>query len=61
MMEKYLDTKPPFLSVDDVSQILSVTPRTIRRLIKAGDLDAIRIGRLIRIPKDKLVEYLEGH
>ena len=60
-MEKYLDTKPPFLSVDDVSNILSVTPRTIRRLIKAGDLDAIRIGRLIRIPKDKLVEYLEGH
>ena len=52
-MEKYLDTKPPFLSVDDVSKILCVTPRTIRRLIKAGDLDAIRIGRLIRIPKDK--------
>ena len=61
MMEKYLDTNPPFLSVDDVSKILCVTPRTIRRLIKAGDLDAIRIGRLIRIPKDKLVEYLEGH
>lgn len=58
MMEKYLENYPPVLSVDEVADILGVTGKTIRHLIKAGDLGSIKVGRLIRIPKDRLVEYL---
>ena len=58
MMKKYLENYPPVLSVDEVADILGVTGKTIRHLIKAGDLGSIKVGRLIRIPKDRLVEYL---
>lgn len=58
MMEKYLENYPPVLSVDEVADILAVTGKTIRHLIKAGDIGSIKVGRLIRIPKDRLVEYL---
>jgi excisionase family DNA binding protein len=58
MMEKYLENYPLVLSVVEVADILGVTGKTIRHLIKAGDLGSIKVGRLIRIPKDRLVEYL---
>ena len=60
MMEKFLEEYPPVLSTSDVANILGVTTKTVRSLIKAGDIGSIRVGRLIRIPKNMLVEYLEG-
>ena len=59
-MEKYLENYPPVLDVDDVAQILGITPKTVRNLIKTGELTAIKIGRIFRIPKDKLIENLKG-
>lgn len=58
-MEKYLEQYPPVLSVDEVANILGVTGKTVRHLIKAGDINSIKVGRLIRIPKNRLIEYLE--
>ena len=59
MMEKYLEKYPPVLSVDEVAAILGVTGKTIRHLTKAGEIGSIKVGRLIRIPKDRLIDYLE--
>lgn len=58
-MERYLEKYPPVLSVADVAQILGITPKTVRNLIKNGEIASIKVGRLIRVPKDRLVEYLE--
>lgn len=58
MMEKYLTNYPPVLNVNEVANILGVTGKTIRNLIKAGDIDSIKVGRLIRIPIDRLIDYL---
>ena len=59
MIEKYLENYPPVLSVHEVAVILGVTEKTVRQLIKTGDLKCIKVGRLIRIPKDRLIDYLE--
>ena len=59
LMEKYLENYPPVLSVDEVAAILGVTGKTIRHLTKAGDIGSIKVGRLIRIPKARLIDYLE--
>jgi len=59
MMEKYSEAYPPVLSVDEVASILGVTAKTVRNLIKTRDINDIKVGRLIRIPKDKLIDYLE--
>lgn len=58
-MEEFLENYPPVLSVDKVAEILSITPKTVRNLIKSGEITGIKVGRLLRIPKYRLVEYLE--
>ena len=58
-MEEYLHNYPPVLSVDDAAEILRVTTKTVRNLIKAGVITSINVGRLIRIPKDQFIDYLE--
>lgn len=58
-MERYLEKYPPVLSVDDAAQILGITPKTVRNLIKNGEIASIKVGQLIKVPKDRLVEYLE--
>ncbi len=58
-MEEYLKSYPPVLRVEDVAEILGVTDKTVRNLVNNGDLGGIKVGRLIRIPKNKFVEYLE--
>ncbi len=59
MMKEYLEKYPPVLGVDDVANILGVTEKTVRRLVRDGNIKCIRIGRLIKIPKDVLIYYLE--
>ena len=57
-MESLNKPTPTLLCVDDVAQILRVTPKTVRNLISNGDIKAIRIGRLIRIFDEDFINYL---
>ena len=44
----------PLLTVGDVAGEFQVSPRTVRRWIADGDLQVVRIGRLVRIrPRDR--------
>jgi excisionase family DNA binding protein len=45
-------------SVRQVADRLGVHPETIRRLIHDGRLDAVRIGRVLRIDAGALSVYL---
>lgn len=56
-MEKYLENYPAVLSVADVAKILGVAESTVRKMIKEKQLVAIKVGRLFRIPKDRLIDY----
>ena len=42
--------KAAFLTVAEAAVMLKVSEKTVRRLIASMDLNAIRIGRLVRIP-----------
>lgn len=59
-MDELLKKYPAVLSISDVAEILNVTPATVRRHIKTNDLPHIKVGRLVRIPKDSLIGYLHG-
>lgn len=41
-------------TIAQVADMFQVDPRTVRRWIAEGKLDAFRIGRMIRIPKTAL-------
>ena len=59
-MDELLKKYPAALSISDVAEILNVTPATIRRHIKKNDLPHIKLGRLVRIPKDSLIDFFHG-
>ena len=46
------------LSVREVADALGVHPETIRRLIHDGRLDAIRVGRVLRIGRPELDRFV---
>ena len=48
-----------FLTTEEVLSCLKVNPRTIYRLIKTGELPAIRIGRQWRFRRADLDEWID--
>ncbi|MGO1544380.1 MAG: helix-turn-helix domain-containing protein [Gulosibacter sp.] len=48
------------LKAAEVARHLSCTPETVYRLVNAGQLRAIRVGRLLRIPESSLTAFIAG-
>ena len=49
---------PRLLTVAEVADVLRVSTMTVYRLIKSGELSAIRVGKSYRIADDVLQTYL---
>jgi excisionase family DNA binding protein len=49
---------PTLLSVETTAQQLSVSTKTVRRLITNGALPSCRVGRLVRIRAVDLAEFV---
>ncbi len=47
-----------FLTVAEVADLLRVSSMTVYRLIEAGDLRALRVGKSFRINEDDLDRFL---
>lgn len=52
------NTEKKFLSVEEVAQLLGVTYQLIYRLVREGTIPASQIGKVYRINRDDLDEYL---
>ncbi len=48
------------LRVREVASRLDVDQDTVYRLVHAGELRSIRVGRLIRVPESALRQFIEG-
>lgn len=51
-------SRPRFLTVAEVADLMRVSTMTVYRLIKAGQLRAARIGKSYRVREDHLDAYL---
>jgi excisionase family DNA binding protein len=49
-----------FLTVAEVASIMRVSKMTVYRLVHAGDLPAVRVGRSFRVPEDEVHKYLRS-
>ena len=47
-----------FLTVAEVAAIMRVSKMTVYRMVHAGELPAIRVGRSFRVPEDEVHAYL---
>jgi excisionase family DNA binding protein len=50
--------KARFLTVTEVAALLRVSNMTVSRLISAGDLAAVRVGKSYRLREDDVDKYL---
>ena len=49
---------PDVLTVEQVSELLGVCTKTVYAMIRRGELKKQNVGRLFRIPKSYVLEYL---
>ncbi len=56
----HADGRPRFMTVAEVAQLMRVSTMTVYRLIKAGDLPAVRVGKSYRIREDDVDRYLSS-
>ena len=47
-----------FLTVAEVAALMRVSKMTVYRMVHAGELPAIRVGRSFRVPEDEVHAYL---
>ena len=47
------------LTVEDVAKYLNVSVGTVRNLINGGDLEAVRVGRSVRIRPEAVEAFLQ--
>jgi excisionase family DNA binding protein len=52
------EARARFLTVAEVADLMRVSSMTVYRLIKAGDLRALRVGKSFRINEDDLDQFL---
>ena len=51
----------PYLSISDITNSGLTSRTTLWREIKAGRLEAIQIGRSVRIPRESYNRWLDAH
>jgi excisionase family DNA binding protein len=54
------DQLPCLLRVEEAAAWLDCSKGVIYELARAGTLPSVRIGRLLRIPRDTLIEFAAG-
>jgi len=51
---------PRFHTVEEVAELLDLSPKTVRRLMASGELPFYRFGRSIRIAEPDLVNLAKS-
>lgn len=60
-MTARLDTMPDLVTVPQAAEWLGCSVVTVRRLIAAGKLKRLKVGRLDRVPRSALERMQEGN
>ena len=53
-MESPKQEQPYAFTVREAARLLSVNPGRIYRMVRAGNIEAIHLGRMVRIPRPAL-------
>jgi excisionase family DNA binding protein len=53
--------QPEYLDYRQIETYCGMSRTTVWRLIKAGELDAVKVGRMVRVRRSSLDEYLNRH
>lgn len=54
------DNYPDVVTVDDLTKMLGIGRNTAYRLVNEGEIRSIRVGKIHKIPKRNVIEYLQA-
>ncbi len=54
------EKSPKFLTVAEVAKLARVSRMTVYRMVHAGELPAIRVGKSYRVPQGAVDDLLSG-
>jgi len=49
----------PLLDWDGAAALLNTTPRHVQKLVETRQLDHVKVGKLVRIEPQAIVDYIE--
>lgn len=52
------DVRSGLLTAEEVSKLLAIPPRRVYEMAKQGELPSVRIGRLIRFPRQAVADWV---
>ena len=55
-----LDALPLTLTVSEAGEVLRIGRSSTYALVRCGRLRSIRVGKMIRVPRDAIVEFLSA-
>jgi len=58
MQETPTNPTPDLLTLDDLTALLQISKSTLRRMIAAGEIRAVKIGRVLRVRRADYDAYL---
>ena len=50
-----------FVSVDELMRMLSIGKNKAYDILSSGEVEAVRLGRTVRVNKASLLEFIEKH
>lgn len=59
-MRETMNEESEYMGLDEVAVKMGVKYLTIYRMVRSGELPAVRLGKQYRVSKRELSEYLEG-
>lgn len=54
------DSLPLLLTVGEMAAVLRIGRNAAYQMVKDGDIQSIRVGRSIRIPRNALIQFVES-
>lgn len=54
-------TTTKLLDYEDAAEVLSCTPRLVRKLVETRQLDSVKVGSLVRIEPAAIDRYIGRH
>lgn len=59
-MRIHQEQRPRFVTVAEVADLMRVSKMTVYRMIHAGELPAIRVGKSFRVPQQAVAQLIDA-
>lgn len=58
LYETIFEDYPKMLTVEEMCDILNIARETGYRMIRRGEFEVLKLGRVIRVPKNQVLKYI---